>query len=264
MTADGDQGRNNREKIFPFRHGELAAIRVWPKRTQRYQGGRLDPVSWDVHTFLISASLYVYYNVILAFSSLSAMAIGRHPPFLRLPPEVFNEVVFELAASQPLGPPYAVHPLFLTCHATYDLISTRFNTLLWSRVFRYKFDSSAVTRRAFAPTPQQCVDQLIQYCEAMQVIRRANSYTAPMFEGGVEVFDDLELEDALTIALVMMMEDDGRNMKQLEEWAGLRPLLWHNIRHRLYEGSKDNRGWAFENRINITTMWLMWMMSTEG
>lgn len=182
---------------------------------------------------------------------------SRTPPFLRLPEELLQEIAFAISALQPLGPPFILLPLMLTC----TLIHNMMDHNLWARVFHYKFDSGAIRRRALDPLPRQCTDQLMRYCTAMQVLRGANHYFGTAFEAEEFSFG---LEDALLTALMMMYEDDGRNSRQLVEWARLPPLLSSIITRRLYEGSEGNHHWAIQNRLNACAIWLMWLTMSEG
>ena len=184
------------------------------------------------------------------------------PQLDQLPSEILTEIAFILSTLQPLGPPFVLLPLLHTCWTTYDVLSPSDNVTLWSRIFRYKFDSGAIQRRALTPTSQQYVDQLVRYCRAMQVLRVADRYAGT--GNDLETIPDVGLEDAFQTALLMMYEDDGKNSRQLLEWANLAPLLMRTFQSRSYEGSHINNGWALETRFNACLLWLMWMVSSEG
>ena len=179
---------------------------------------------------------------------------------IHLPSEILTEIAFELSILQPLGPPFILLPLLLTCLRTYDVLD---NAAFWSRIFRYKFDSGSIQRRALIPKPEQYVDQLVRYCRALQVLRVADRYAGFSYHN-LEDLPDVGLEEALQTALLMMYEDDGKNSRQLLEWANLAPLLMRTIQSRSYEGSQVNNGWALETRFNACLLWLMWMVSSEG
>lgn len=180
--------------------------------------------------------------------------------FTRLPLEVIDTIAFELTALQPLGPPWVILPLLRTCRSVYLSLSPRVNLGLWARIFRYKFDSNAVERRVFSPTPDQCVQQLIHYCQAMQVLRCKNLYHSL----DTSFADDLTIEDALMTAVVMMLEDDGKNVRQLCEWAHANQFAKSLVRNTMFMEMRSNNGWPVENSRNACAMWLMWMFTSEG
>lgn len=177
-----------------------------------------------------------------------------------LPLEIVDSIAFELTALQPLGPPSIALPLLRTCRSMFYALSPRVNFSLWARIFRYKFDSSAVERRVFTPTQDQYVGQLMRYCEAMQVLRLGNC-----FQDSDLLFDeDAGLEEALMTAVIMMLEDDGKNARQLSEWAHADQLVNQLVRRRLFAESRWNNGWPVENKRNACAVWLMWMLTSEG
>jgi hypothetical protein len=195
-----------------------------------------------------------------------------------LPLEIIDSIAFELTALTPLGPPSSLIPLLLTSHHLLSSLSSKTNPALYVRIFKHKFDVSAVERRAFKPSHVQCIEQMMYYCRAMKVLRRGDVHACPRRRAapGEEVDpvhdpspddvsgDDNDAHDAMTIAFMMMLEDDGRNSRQLVEWAHADVFAEKYVRERLYEGREDNDGWPVENEGNCCAMWLMWMLTTEG
>jgi hypothetical protein len=182
-----------------------------------------------------------------------------------LPLEIIDLIAFELSALTPLGPPSSLTPLLLTCHYLYSSLrpSSKHGLSLYARIFKYKFDSSAVQRRAFKPSNAQYLDQMIHYCRAMKVLRRGDVYASPTtHDNGFN--DDNDASDSMFTAFMMMLEDDGRNYRQLLEWAHADVFAEKWVRNRLYEGRNGNDGWPRESNENSCAMWLMWMFTTEG
>jgi hypothetical protein len=165
-------------------------------------------------------------------------------PLCAIPAEILEHIAYELASLFPLGPPSALVPLLLTCKT----VKTRLagNTTLYSRIFRFKFDSSAVRRRAFDPTPTQYFDQLVLYCTQLQKLRG-------------QVRDDCD--EVLFCAYLMMLENDGRNAAQLEH-AGLDSYLDIFVRTRLWDD--QSHGWPTDNTASACALWLVWMTTTES
>ncbi|RDB15915.1 hypothetical protein Hypma_003505 [Hypsizygus marmoreus] len=196
------------------------------------------------------------------------------PTLLSLPLEILDTITFALTSLQPLGPPSILLPLLLTCKYTHALLSPHSNPGLYARIFRYKFDAVPVLRRAFEsePSPTQYVDQLMRYCTALRVLRRGNVFVGSMGDvwGVQERWDEEDmgvsvggLGDVLMTGVVMMMEDEGRNVRQLVQWAGADVFVDRFVRGRLYDGAHANAGWPVENEVNACALWLMWLLTTE-
>ncbi|KAF8068769.1 hypothetical protein FPV67DRAFT_1089123 [Lyophyllum atratum] len=178
----------------------------------------------------------------------------------RLPLEIFDAIALQLTDLEPIGPPDILVPLMQTCKALHGLLDSEYNPGLYSRIFRQKFDVAAVTRRAFRPTPTQCVDQMTQYFAALRVFRR-RELRISVAPG--EEYPDVGVEDALQVAVVMMLEDDGKNVRQLVQWGHADEFVDAFVRSRLYDGAEDNDGWPLENHLNAHALWLMWLLTTE-
>ncbi|KAJ7153509.1 hypothetical protein C8R43DRAFT_1106735 [Mycena crocata] len=174
------------------------------------------------------------------------LALGNVSRLLSLPPEILEQIAYELVCLTPLGPPAALVPLLLTCKSVYNLLFD--NAPFYSRIFRFKFDASAVARRAFHPTPRQYFDQLVMYCTQLQKLRG-------------QVWDG-SCADVLFCAYLMMLENDGRNAAQLAH-AGLDSYLDIFVRTRMWDDSKSANGWPTDSTENACALWLMWMTTTE-
>ncbi|KAJ7490732.1 hypothetical protein FB451DRAFT_1552353 [Mycena latifolia] len=174
------------------------------------------------------------------------LAAGNVSPLCAVPPEILEHIAYELTCLTPLGPPAALVPLLLACRAVNRRLSG--NATLYSRIFKFKFDSGAVKRRAFNPTPNQYWDQLVLYCTQLQKLR------------GMVGTDDCE--DVLFCAYLMMLENDGRNAAQLE-YAGLDSYLDIFVRTRIWDSTLTSHGWPSDSVANACALWLMWMTTTE-
>jgi hypothetical protein len=167
-------------------------------------------------------------------------------PLASTPTEVLEHIAYEVTCLQPLGPPSGLVPLLLTCKAVNDGLFG--NHTLYARIFRFKFDSSAVRRRTCDPTPAQYHDQLVLYCTQLRKLRGP-------------VRDDCD--EVLFCAYLMMLENDGRNAAQLAR-AGLDSYLAIFIRTRLLDDRHKSNGWPSDNMASSCALWLVWMTTTEG
>lgn len=168
-------------------------------------------------------------------------------PLCTIPAEVLEHIAYELTCLTPLGPPAALIPLLLTCKAVNNQLSG--NSILYARIFKFKFDDGAVKRRAFVPCPGQYLDQLVLYCTQLQKLR------AP-----VQADDCDEL---LFGVYLMMLENDGRNAAQLIH-AGLKSYLDMFLHTQMWSNTASSHGWPRDNVANACALWLLWMTSTRG
>ncbi|KAF9011371.1 hypothetical protein BDQ17DRAFT_1346082 [Cyathus striatus] len=120
---------------------------------------------------------------------------------------------------------------------------------LLARIFRLKFDSGAIARRAYTPHAPDLAAQLVSWCHALRVIRTG------------DVFHE-DAEDALLRAWMMMLENDGKNRSQLE-WAGVEAFVEAWVVGRLYEDAGLNAGWPRDSPGNACAVWLVWLFTTR-
>jgi len=165
----------------------------------------------------------------------------------KLPTEIFENIVLELVSNDGL-----LVPLLQTCKQINNILSFQQNCHLYSRIFRYRFDSAASARRLGTRThhSRHLAHQLAWYTSALKCIRRADVY-------------DNGVLDAFWASFALMSENDGKNRHHLEA-AGLPDFVDEFIRKRLYEDCVNTNGWPNESPINCLALWLLWFTSTEG
>lgn len=165
----------------------------------------------------------------------------------KLPHEIFENIVLELISDD--GP---IIPLLQSCKQINNILAFPRNTHLYSRIFRYRFNSAASARRLGARThhSRHLTHQLAWYSKALKCIRRADIY-------------DNGVLDAFWASFALMSENDGKN-RHLLEAAGLPDFVDEFVRKRLYEDSANTNGWPNESPINCLALWLLWFTSTEG
>ena len=175
------------------------------------------------------------------------MTIQR-PPFLRLPPNVLEDITLYAVDTQ-LGPPREILTLILTCRAIHNQLLDCSH--LYARVFRCKFDYAAARRRlgeAAVYTPN-LARQLKAHCITLAALRSGDVHGP-------------NLLTTLWGAFLMMIENDGRNAVQLIEYAGLKPFLATYAAQRLWKGLHN--GWPQCNIANSLALWLMWLVTDLG
>ncbi|PPQ70260.1 hypothetical protein CVT25_013297 [Psilocybe cyanescens] len=166
------------------------------------------------------------------------------PSLTSLPLEPLQHIAFHLVARTPLGPPGALLPLLLVSRHVHAALTS--SPALLARIFRLKFDVSAVTRRLFAPHARDLAAQLVAACELLRFLRTAPSP------------HHIEATSHLDTALLMMLDNDGKNYAQLAH-AGIHAFLRAYAHTRLWEGREENEGWPRDSQANAATVWLLWL-----
>jgi hypothetical protein len=174
------------------------------------------------------------------------------PCLLDLPGEVLEHIGDFLVASQLLGPPSVLLPLLSTCTRLYEQLSPHVNAHFGKRIFCQKFDHAAILRRQpmLRLTSQTFVDQLVRYCTALRIIK----------DGDIGIDPD-DVYEALWVCFLMLLEDDGRNGRQVK-WANARGFVARWLEHKLYESSQN--GWPVDSNENGLALWIHWLTTTKG
>ncbi|KAF8954210.1 hypothetical protein BDZ97DRAFT_1928581 [Flammula alnicola] len=159
-----------------------------------------------------------------------------------LPTELIHNIIYALVAHHPLGPPTAILPLLCTSKGLHAIASA---PALLARIARLKFDVGAVTRRLFHPYTDDLAEQLVHACRLLQALRRGD-------------VNDIDADGHLFTALLLMLDNDGKNYAQLE-WAGVHVYVDEFVQQKLWVGREANDGWPLDNQGNACALWLMWL-----
>ncbi|KAF8893705.1 hypothetical protein CPB84DRAFT_1783210 [Gymnopilus junonius] len=158
---------------------------------------------------------------------------GAHPQH-RLP----------LVAHTPLGPPAALLPLLLSSRALHATLTA---PAFLARICRFKLDTAAVTRRLFTPHHPDLAEHLVHTCLLLQAIKTGD-------------VDHVDVEDYMASALLLMLDNDGKNYAQLKH-AGVHAYVDKFVENALVDGREENNGWPVHNEVNATALWLMWLLT---
>ena len=171
-------------------------------------------------------------------------------PLFAIPVEILERIALELALLHPLGPPVDLIPLLCTCKYVHDTLSSRSSPHLYAKIFRGMFDVGAPRRRlgGRALRPHFLALQLQTYCTALRRIRRRDIFS-------------LYIEDLLRTAFILLTEDDGKNLAQLE-WADTYAFVNDFVRHRLWHDTVN--GWPRDTPLHALALWVMWCMTDQG
>ncbi|KAG1740669.1 hypothetical protein EDB19DRAFT_1708301 [Suillus lakei] len=192
--------------------------------------------------------------------STQAVAIGW------LPQEVMENIAFFLATTTDVGPPSDLLPLLLSCRSIYRALSLDANLHLCARIFEHQFDLSAAIRRLGhqIATPDVLSKELRKRFVYLKRIRaRTDSRICASDTSNPSILSEL-----LWLAYLMMLENDGKNVKQLREYAGMERWLmeyWFDDEGASLASktlSKDE--WPLDNEHNSLAMWLFWIFLRPG
>ncbi|KAG2039047.1 hypothetical protein BDR03DRAFT_952673 [Suillus americanus] len=179
-----------------------------------------------------------------------------------LPQEVMENIAFFVATTTDVGPPSDLLPLLLSCRSLYRALSFDTNLHLCSRIFESKFDLSAAVRRLGqqVATPDVLSKELRKRFVCLKRIRaRADSQIrTPDTMSNSPIVSEL-----LWLAYLMMLENDGKNVKQLREYAGMEQWLmeyWFDDEGAsLASKTLLEDEWPLDNEHNSLAMWLFWL-----
>lgn len=183
-----------------------------------------------------------------------------------VPQEVLEHIAFCVATQCPLGPPSRLVPLLLTCRHIYQALSFEDNALFYARIFRFQFDTRSVLRRlgSHASAPWALANELKKRWTHLKRIRaraysRIIQHAEPPSTG---------LTDLLWLAYLMMLENDGKNERQLLDYAEMDVWLmeyWFDDEGAsLAQQTIQQHQWPAENEKNAIAMWLFWFLIRPG
>jgi hypothetical protein len=196
--------------------------------------------------------------------------------FDSIPQEVLENIAFFAVASNPLGPPCELLALLLVNKRLHATLSSTFNPHLHSRIFATKFDTAALVRRLGpgAATAQKLAAELRRRFVQLGRLRARIGCTVGALAAGGTGGEGMSeeamraLHEMLWTAYLMMLENDGKNERQLREYARLD--LWLRAFWFAEDGTscaqlaiRDN-AWPPNNDLSVVTMWLFWFLLRPG
>ncbi|KAK7045409.1 hypothetical protein VNI00_007662 [Paramarasmius palmivorus] len=180
-----------------------------------------------------------------------------------IPPEILEQIAYHVDADTFLGPPSSIIPFLSVNRWTYSSLSLSSNTGLYARIFLRKFDISAATRRVGSERLSTTVlaQELRTRC---MVLKRIRSRCDARTDERYRIRDNDTLHNILAQSYLWMLENEGKNERQLREYA--RMDLWLNdYWFSLLGSSGASRDiqlemWPHHTRDTILAMWLYWFL----
>ncbi|KAG6919873.1 hypothetical protein DXG01_015581 [Tephrocybe rancida] len=170
-----------------------------------------------------------------------------------IPLEILHHIAVDLVDFTPVGPPFQLVPLMQTCSALNSRLSPGRNPSLYGTVFQRKLDFGAAERRIGQPTPAQQALWGWRAFQAMSLFKR----------GDVRCCSDAALLEACRMGVMLMLDDDGKNLRQMLLWARADVFAQRLVMQRLYERSEENNGWPLETPLIAYALQLMWLLTSE-
>lgn len=190
-------------------------------------------------------------------SSTAALSLGM------VPQEVLEHIAFFAATDGFLGPPAGIVPLLTLNRAMHDALSCKTNPHLYARIFSEKYDEQAAVRRlGVERLPATALaEELRTRSSVLSRIRARLDSRAPAC--------DKQLGSVLWTAYLMALESDGKNERQLLEYAHINDWL----KEYLFDpdGASDIMNtinvcnkWAANSEHLSLSLWLFWYMLQPG
>jgi len=183
------------------------------------------------------------------------------------PQEVLEHIAFCVATQNLIGPPSGLPPLLLTCRSICQALSSEANPYLYARIFSYTFDTRSVLRRlgSHVNAPRVLTNELKKRWISLKRIR---ARTHSQIRHPESCSPPQTLIDLLWLAYLMMLENDGKNERQLLDYAEMDAWLleyWFDD-----EGASSaahmvtQHAWPIEDEKNSIAMWLFWLLLRPG
>ncbi|KAH7927562.1 hypothetical protein BV22DRAFT_1006674 [Leucogyrophana mollusca] len=180
-----------------------------------------------------------------------------------IPQEVLEHIALFSATETVTGPPSGLLPLLSCCRSIYRSLSSASNPHLYARIFEHKFDIGAAIRRLGTQITVATVlsAELQKRCIYLKRIRaKLDSSRGHLDSAGSP---DI-LSEVLWLAYLMMLENDGKNERQLREYARMEAWLWEywfsDNGASLTAQMIRQDSWPPDNEINSLAMWLFWFL----
>jgi len=185
-----------------------------------------------------------------------------------VPQEVLEHVALFSVTHCFLGPPSTLSSLITTNRKIHSQLSIASNPHLYARIFAYKFDIAPAIRRLGPDriTPRILADELQLRCLYLKRIRtRLDSvvHTFPAHES-----DRFSPHELLCHAYLLMLENEGKNEKQLREYARvdgwLREYWFAELGASRAISFMGANLWLLESPERSIAMWLFWFFLRPG
>ncbi|KAJ4490339.1 hypothetical protein J3R30DRAFT_3420961 [Lentinula aciculospora] len=180
--------------------------------------------------------------------------------FNHIPQEILSEIALFAATETFLGPPVGLLPFIETNRWTHSCLSFNSNPYVYAKIYESKFDMSPVSRRLRVDSFSTSVlaRELKRKCILLNYIRDRRGSRADSSQ------KDDNLQDSLVQIYLMVVENEGNNVRQLREYAHIDEWLrefWFDEHGASGAWRSIQRGlWPDHSEITCLAMWLYWFL----
>lgn len=186
-----------------------------------------------------------------------------------VPQEVLEHIAFYAGTDSFLGPPASLIPLLLCSKTIHESLSFSSNHHLYARIFYHKFDVAAPLAR-LGPDKLNSAALASELRRRFVVLKRlkirVDSKThAPHSEANS---DKMTLRDILLTAYIMLLENEGKNKRQLLEFGRMGAWIrefWfdqHGASRAIYNIRIGK--WPINQTESALAMWIFWFLLKGG
>ncbi|KAJ4480235.1 hypothetical protein J3R30DRAFT_3470679 [Lentinula aciculospora] len=163
-----------------------------------------------------------------------------------IPIELWERIVYYTNAREDAfkGPPSDIVNICLVCSTLNRAINFHDNPSLYARIFRFKFDYHAPLRR-FGRNRLNTRSMALELKKRIIVLKQVRR-------------KECSTQDLWTCYL-MMLENDGKNERQLIEWAHLYGYLKHETCLRFEANLNSTSNWFKNIEATSLLLWLWWL-----
>ncbi|KAF8816956.1 hypothetical protein BYT27DRAFT_7205344 [Phlegmacium glaucopus] len=184
---------------------------------------------------------------------------------LTIPQEIIEHIAYFTATDTFLGPPSSLLPLLLANRQINSCLSITTNHHLYARIFRYKFDTAAPLARLGEDelASQAFAEELKRRCVVLTRLRARIDSTTRARHADKDNYK-LSVHDVLFTAYILMLENDGKNEIQLQEYGQMKAWIrefWFDARGASLAVYSIRIGnWPPDRPETALAMWLFWFL----
>jgi hypothetical protein len=188
---------------------------------------------------------------------------------LSIPQEIIEHIAYFVATDSFLGPPSSLLPLLLVNRQINSWTSIVTNHHLYARIFTYKFDTAAPLARLGEETlvSQAFAEELKRRCIVLKRLRARIDSTTHARHANEDNLK-LSIHDVLFTSYILMLENDGKNAVQLEEYGKMKAWIrefWFDARGASQAVYSIRIGdWPPNRPETALGMWLFWFLLDTG
>jgi hypothetical protein len=187
--------------------------------------------------------------------------MGTSMNITNLPSDVLAEIAFAFVSTDPtLHATETLAAFISTARFAYNSLSLSANPALYSRLFKHFFDQQLVTARLERPIDGHAYsNELILRCRALRAFRSGAGSTTQSAR-----IESEELEQYLWVVYLMVLEDEGKNIVHLKEFANLgewiTTYLFSNTGRSMLAQALLRKAWPLARSSIRLAIWLLWFI----